>query len=62
MKEVGWGPLKVSLVLVEEPEQGDGGTADNEEEEFDVPVLIIGELMNEYLRARDINERATREA
>ena len=49
-------------MLVEEPEQSDSDTADNEEEELHVPVLIVGELMNEYLRARNINERDTREA
>ena len=50
-----------SLVLVEQPEQGDRGTADNEEKELNVPVLVIGELMNEYLRASNVDESATSE-
>jgi hypothetical protein len=48
-------------VLVEESEQGDGGTANDKEEELNVPVLIIGELVNEDLRAGDVNESATRD-
>ena len=55
------GPLKSSLVLVEEPEQGDGGAANDEEEELSVPVLIIGELVDEDLRAGDVNESAARD-
>jgi hypothetical protein len=54
----GWKARKVSHMVVEEPEQGDSGRADNEEEELNVPVLIIGELVNEYLRARDVDEDA----
>jgi hypothetical protein len=53
--------LKSSLVLVKEPEQSDCGAANDEEEELNVPVLIIGELMNEYLRASDVNESAPRD-
>lgn len=48
-------------MLVEEPEQGDSSTANNEEEEFDVPVLIIGELVNKDLRACDVDKRAASE-
>ena len=53
--------MKSSLVLVEEPEQGDGGAANDEEEELSVPVLIIGELVDEDLRAGDVNESAARD-
>ncbi len=48
-------------MLVEEPKESDRGTTNYEEEELHVPVLIVGELMNEYLRASDVNESASSE-
>ena len=48
-------------MLVEEPEKGDCGAADYEEQELDVPVLVVGKLMNEDFGARDLDERASSE-
>lgn len=49
-------------MFVQEPQQGNSGTANDECKEFNVSVLVVCEFVDQDLRASNVDESATSNA